>query len=38
VAIAIRDHAGWPAASIAVTFPRENIDLSPQQSRKIRPY
>jgi DNA-binding IclR family transcriptional regulator len=26
VAVAIRDHAGWPAASIAVTFPRENIE------------
>jgi DNA-binding IclR family transcriptional regulator len=25
VAVSVRDHAGWPAAGIAVTFPRENI-------------
>jgi len=25
VAVAVRDHAGWPAAAIAVTFPRERI-------------
>lgn len=25
VAVAVRDHAGWPAAGIAITFPRENI-------------
>ncbi|TFD77254.1 IclR family transcriptional regulator [Cryobacterium sp. Sr8] len=25
VAVAVRDHAGWPAASIAVTFPRDAI-------------
>lgn len=25
VAVPVRDHAGWPAAGIAVTFPRENI-------------
>ena len=25
VAVAVRDHAGWPAAGIAVTFPRERI-------------
>ncbi len=25
VAVAVRDHTGWPAAGIAVTFPRENI-------------
>lgn len=25
VAVAVLDHAGWPAAGIAVTFPRENI-------------
>lgn len=25
VAVSVRDHAGWPAAGIAVTFPRENV-------------
>ncbi|WP_111721313.1 IclR family transcriptional regulator [Homoserinimonas sp. OAct 916] len=25
VAVAVRDHVGWPAAGIAVTFPKENI-------------
>lgn len=25
VAVAVRDHVGWPAAGIAVTFPRANI-------------
>lgn len=25
VAVAVRDHAGWPAAGIAVTFPRDTI-------------
>ena len=25
VAVAVHDHAGWPAAGIAVTFPREHI-------------
>ena len=25
VAVSVRDHAGWPAAGIAITFPRENI-------------
>ncbi|TFC46617.1 IclR family transcriptional regulator [Cryobacterium sp. TMT1-21] len=25
VAVAVRDHAGWPAAGIALTFPRERI-------------
>jgi DNA-binding IclR family transcriptional regulator len=25
VAVSLRDHAGWPAAGIAITFPRENI-------------
>lgn len=28
VAVAVRDHAGWPAAAIAVTFPRERIPES----------
>lgn len=26
VAVAVRDHVGWPAAGFAVTFPRENLD------------
>jgi DNA-binding IclR family transcriptional regulator len=26
VAVSVRDHAGWPAAGIAITFPRENIE------------
>lgn len=26
VAVAVLDHAGWPAAGIAVTFPRENVE------------
>jgi len=25
VAVSVRDHAGWPAAGIAITFPRENV-------------
>lgn len=25
VAVSVRDHIGWPAAGIALTFPRENI-------------
>ena len=25
VAVSVRDHAGWPAAGIAVTFPRESV-------------
>jgi DNA-binding IclR family transcriptional regulator len=25
VAVSVRDHAGWPAAGIAVTFPRDNV-------------
>jgi DNA-binding IclR family transcriptional regulator len=25
VAVSVRDHAGWPAAGIAVTFPRDSI-------------
>jgi DNA-binding IclR family transcriptional regulator len=25
VAVAVRDHAGWPAAGIAVSFPRDSI-------------
>lgn len=25
VAVSVRDHAGWPAAGIAITFPRGNI-------------
>ena len=25
VAVAVRDHTGWPAAGIAVTFPRRNV-------------
>ncbi len=25
IAVAVRDHAGWPAAGIAVSFPRETI-------------
>ncbi|TFD53976.1 IclR family transcriptional regulator [Cryobacterium frigoriphilum] len=25
VAVAVRDHTGWPAAGIAVTFPRQNV-------------
>lgn len=25
VAVSVRDHAGWPAAGIAITFPRENL-------------
>lgn len=27
VAVAVRDRTGWPAASITVTFPRENLPL-----------
>jgi len=27
VAVAVRDHAGWPAAGIAVSFPREAIPV-----------
>ena len=26
VAVAVRDHAGWPAAAIAVTFARDSVD------------
>jgi DNA-binding IclR family transcriptional regulator len=25
VAVVVHDHAGWPAAAIAVTFPTENV-------------
>lgn len=25
VAVSVRDHAGWPAAGIAITFPREHV-------------
>ena len=25
LAIAVRDHAGWPAACITVTFPKQNV-------------
>ncbi|MBT2501110.1 IclR family transcriptional regulator [Curtobacterium sp. ISL-83] len=25
VAVAVRDHAGWPAAAIAITFPRDHV-------------
>ncbi|TFD63150.1 IclR family transcriptional regulator [Cryobacterium suzukii] len=32
VAVAVRDHAGWPAAAIAVTFPQENI---PEADRSV---
>ena len=28
VAVSVRDHAGWPAAGIAITFPRESIPPS----------
>ena len=28
VGVVVRDHLGWPAAAIAVTFPRENIEPS----------
>lgn len=28
LAVSVRDHAGWPAAGIAVTFPKENIPIT----------
>lgn len=28
VAVSVRDHAGWPAAGIAITFPRENVAVA----------
>lgn len=37
LAVAVQDHAGWPAAGIAVTFPRENIvaDQLPELAAEI---
>ncbi len=38
VAVAVRDHAGWPAAGIAVSFPRDSIALErwPALAEEIR--
>jgi DNA-binding IclR family transcriptional regulator len=38
VAVAVRDHAGWPAAGIAVTFPREHVppDRWPELAAEVR--
>jgi DNA-binding IclR family transcriptional regulator len=38
VAVAVRDHAGWPAAGIAVTFPREHVpqDRWPALAAEVR--
>ncbi|MCU1479772.1 MAG: Acetate operon repressor [Subtercola sp.] len=40
VAVAVRDHSGWPAAGIAVTFPRDHIDPErwPDLAGEIRHY
>ncbi|MCU1570425.1 MAG: IclR family transcriptional regulator [Naasia sp.] len=40
VAVAVRDHAGWPAAGITLTFPRENIPLDewPSVAETLRVY
>lgn len=40
VAVAVRDHSGWPAAGIAVTFPREHIPLErwPALAEEVRHY
>ncbi|WP_307852624.1 IclR family transcriptional regulator [Glaciihabitans sp. dw_435] len=40
VAVAVRDHTGWPAAGIAVTFPRENIprDAWPELATEVQRY
>lgn len=32
VAVAVRDHAGWPAAGIAVTFPREHVPVERREA------
>ncbi|MCU1416146.1 MAG: IclR family transcriptional regulator [Schumannella sp.] len=40
IALPVTDHLGWPAAAIAVTFPRElilEVDY-PELAEKIRPY
>ena len=26
MAVSVRDHVGWPAAGIAITFPRDSIE------------
>jgi DNA-binding IclR family transcriptional regulator len=38
VAVVVLDHAGWPAAGIATTFPRENLeqDRWPELAAEIR--
>ncbi len=36
VAVSVRDHAGWPAAGIAVTFPRENITRDEWDALAVR--
>ena len=36
VAVSVRDHAGWPAAGIAVTFPRDNIPQSEWDALAVR--
>lgn len=40
VAVAVLDHAGWPAAAIAVTFSRETVgeERWPRLADEIRPY
>ncbi|MDO9396430.1 MAG: IclR family transcriptional regulator C-terminal domain-containing protein, partial [Herbiconiux sp.] len=40
VAVAVRDHAGWPAASIAVTFERRRLPPEewPALADRIRPH
>jgi DNA-binding IclR family transcriptional regulator len=38
VAVAVRDHSGWPAAGIAVTFPREHVPAErwPELAGEVR--
>ncbi|NQX29107.1 IclR family transcriptional regulator [Microbacteriaceae bacterium VKM Ac-2854] len=40
VAIAVRDHAGWPAAGIAVTFAKDSVPEAewPTLATEIRPF
>lgn len=37
LAVSVRDHAGWPAAGLAITFPRESIPATdwPEVAAKI---